>query len=1067
MRCVFYNIYGVSKIFFICLFIVMSTSSVIQADNPKVDLNVNSISDSYNAYGGVSIDVNFENVNDVDYIYEIKRSSDYLYWQNIGLGFNYNNKYKKICPQKISVLNVYPDNDSFSISEELKKEYSNETIENMKKIYSVPSGTYTYLNNNSVNLPRSASLKIWMEGGTYREGSDLYTYNDLSYYNGEKMIEVTPMSMKEFNSLSTLKSKLSNFDTVFFGTWDANAWNDLSQSAYKTVKEYIESGNGVIFGHDTIAYEILPQGVFSGRFEHENMCKLYSLAGFKTIPKKYAGASLIKKNANGLTLPLKYQIWGGNEKNDSVAVKFSKSKRAEDCSLTTFPYDLLGVNGKPRILNVPQTHTSWMGLLSEKNNIVSFVNNDYSILPDNTRNAYGKQPELSYNWYLGSVSSSYACYSIQTGHKRNKSLEDERKLIANVLCSSYRTEKIGSIGTSGKTKVDTSAQDKAAPKVYKPEIIVNGDNKYKIIFSGEDEGSLYFYYCMLYSPTGVYLAQSDDKSIKVTTGIKDYYYIIDNRADNYDFNIESSNRVIDSENKTGIDVSVKNISNSFLHIKAMDFAGNVSSPIVIDLKEEIISGLYPVEVKTNEKRYLYQAQDKAGIRHYYVNSNSEFTLEGGCFISPIATASMQPYQNYLGSYCIVTKLDEKIGENKYTFNENKKYNSLIKILTEKQVRSDKSRKLTYSVKAKFENGSEGKSNYINPAGIIFKNGKYERVSSGLKDQIIISCDGRGPEVKYENYKIWYNSEDYLKPFRLNIICKDSGSGLKKCDITLKKNENNQWYILDKKSDSKETNIYDFFSYAKEGQFQYILNAYDNVDNITSVKITFGVDKTAPEVNNVQECYGWTNQNVNINFVGKDDLSGVKSMQLCDEYGNIIKIVSGSNIQYTFTEQQDKKYFVVAEDIAGNVSEKYCFNVKIDKSKPEISAEGLSDEKKTEEGGNEFFYLPINSLNITAKDKNENGICSGIETLTLKNDKNQVILRVENDKEKIKQNSQLMMFYEVINAQKSDFYSIIAVDSAKNVRKIYVVPQICMTNRIRRFVLHENFDEKYGYYRVYE
>lgn len=72
---------------------------------------------------------------------------------------------------------------------------------------------------------------------------------------------------------------------------------------------------------------------------------------------------------------------------------------------------------------------------------MSFVNNDYDILPEKIRKAYSDNPNLKYNWYLSSVSSNYACYAIQTGHRRNESLSDERKLIANVLCSSYRKER--------------------------------------------------------------------------------------------------------------------------------------------------------------------------------------------------------------------------------------------------------------------------------------------------------------------------------------------------------------------------------------------------------------------------------------------------------------------------------------------------------------------------------------------------------------------------------------------------------------------------------------------------
>ena len=73
----------------------------------------------------------------------------------------------------------------------------------------------------------------------------------------------------------------------------------------------------------------------------------------------------------------------------------------------------------------------------------------------------------------------------------------------------------------------------------------------------------------------------------------------------------------------------------------------------------------------------------------------------------------------------------------------------------------------------------------------------------------------------------------------------------------------------------------------------------------------------------------------------------------------------------------------------------------------------------------------------------------------------------NDTDNINLNSQLSFIYEVISAADSDFYSIAAVDAAGNVSKIYVIPQLCMQNRIKRSIVHDNFEEEYGYYRIYE
>ena len=66
-----------------------------------IEFSLDSLPNASNGYGGVSIDLNLSGIKNKDYTYEIKRSSDGIYWQNIGLGFEYNKHDSAVYPHKI------------------------------------------------------------------------------------------------------------------------------------------------------------------------------------------------------------------------------------------------------------------------------------------------------------------------------------------------------------------------------------------------------------------------------------------------------------------------------------------------------------------------------------------------------------------------------------------------------------------------------------------------------------------------------------------------------------------------------------------------------------------------------------------------------------------------------------------------------------------------------------------------------------------------------------------------------------------------------------------------------
>lgn len=1034
-----------------------------EASVPDISINVSAMPYIANNYGGVDIDVSLSNINNTNYIYEIKRSEDAFEWQNIGLAFDYSYSMNKIIPHTLKVLNVYPDNESFTMPVNLQKKYSKELIATLKNIYSVPYGTFKYKDGTTAQKPRSSMMKIWMEGGTYSDGKQTINYPDISKYNGNKLFEIEQMSMKEFNQKIKDVGQLENYDILFFGTWDANAWNDLNETSYMAVRKFIENGHGAIFGHDTIAYELTSEGKFTNQCEADNFFRLAYYAGLNTIPGIYEDASLIKSNSNGYKLPLKYQLWGGKNADNTVTVRFSKAKNAADSSLTTFPNNLLGKDGKVRELKVPITHTAWMGLCDENNNVVSFVKNEYEVLPQFVKDKYNSEPEYRYNWYLCSGRNVYSCYAIQTGHMRNESSDDERKLISNVICSAYKKEKIKTSGNYNKSKIDTSAQDYNPPEVLDVEY-VNADSDNKLIrFKGNDYGTDYYYYAKIKSLDTGQTAQTDISRITVTTGIKSYFYIADSDKNNRDFDVDKAVEITLEKNDKGFTISEINAGNIYLHVKAIDYAGNVSEPIVIDLSEKTAYCLEPLSIKSVNEKYLYKSTDKKGIRHYYVNGNYDFNITGGCFVYPFASLNVQPYCNKLNGLTISTPVDAKIGENKSVSYYAGIVDELISVKSVVQNRKEKSSVLLFDTSLCFKGESNNKEIELKPGGIFYNNKQNERISPEDRHKLIVTCDQNSPRINISNVNSWYNKYNYNEAFVVEFSQYDDCSGIKMGNITLKKYDTFNWKTVGLKTCNKDSQKISFLNLADEGIYKYEIISEDNVGNVSKSVKMFSVDKTAPVVSGLQSDYGWTNQNVEIKISAEDNMSGVAKIILYDEKNNIIKQSLGSKLEYEFCDEQQSSYYIIAEDNAGNLSQKYIFNVKIDKTKPEISGENLTNEVLYLIDKKETYYITDNNINVCATDNNDKGVCSGIYSCSLKNQNNQEIRKnVSKDDLKI-----LCLEYNVTDYKESDFYCISAVDKAGNIRKIYIVPECCQKNRIRRYIDHDNYEQQYGYFRLYE
>jgi len=188
-------------------------------------------------------------------------------------------------------------------------------------------------------------------------------------------IRVTTVPISDFNSnpdrYLTNESGQYLYDVLMFGSWDANNAKDLTPTSAIAVRNFLNSGRGVLFGHDT-QFEYNPN--FSSLGDKTNL-DIFSKA-------PWSESTNIQAVNNGFLLKNPHLI----------------------------PYN--------SVLNIPHAHTTeqyakgvvWM----------KFLNTEPDVWHNGGVN----------NYYLTTWNNAAM---IQTGHSSGQSTLDERKIIANTL----------------------------------------------------------------------------------------------------------------------------------------------------------------------------------------------------------------------------------------------------------------------------------------------------------------------------------------------------------------------------------------------------------------------------------------------------------------------------------------------------------------------------------------------------------------------------------------------------------------------------------------------------------
>lgn len=399
-------------------------------------------------------------------------------------------------------------------------------------------------------------LKGWMENPNSEEPEGY----------GKGLIKVTKKTISEFNRNPNgiLKNAQGEYiyDVIMFGSWDCNNDYDLSAASAQATDDFIKTGRGVLFGHDTICGL-----VYNPNF---NKFAKYLDAEIKYSEYYRVGSSTVRVYKKGF--------------------------------LTKEPYDI-----EIRDLTVPYTHTSAVLINNPDNIWIRFQNIGGKLTNGPVT------PSGSNNYYLAAKNN---CAFIRTGHMNGQATPDEQKILANVLFY------LGQV-TDDTEAYAYTAEDKAAPEVLDVGITDNKNTqKLKLDIKGVDHGTGYDHYVvgMKLLTAGTYYSNTVHSTVK--TGIKQFQYVITNSADDYTGTKWTDVNNVKNKEETSIQINRSNIG-KFVHIRAIDGAGNVGKQICIELTEkQTIS-----KEEKDATKELYCIEENVEIPAEYDGTTRDATVE--------------------------------------------------------------------------------------------------------------------------------------------------------------------------------------------------------------------------------------------------------------------------------------------------------------------------------------------------------------------------------------------------------------------------------------------------------
>ncbi|EOH97739.1 hypothetical protein [Enterococcus pallens] len=455
--------------------------------------------------------------------YQLYQSENQTDWNQRSLKYN----------QQITVLNVYPDK------------------------------------------PESDTLEGWMAG--------------LDWKDDNQLIEVDSCTITDFNAGANNILKDGDnykYDVIMFGSWDFYNQKMLAKDGYDATKAFIDSGRGVLFGHDTMLQHVTVKPPPGGK---DYFFEFYDSLGIG-FPDDLSVSNNYIPNTSS---------WTGGEKvrilNDGYLMKYPFAMQNEE------------------ELTIPETHNTTLSDQSVGTVWAEFIE------PFSSTNRQDIYDDGIWRggWYLKTNNNVAA---IQTGHSNGQSTVGENKIIANVL---YNLAQVSLENNANERTVE----DDQAPNSPSLDIRCGDRENLNIRVNAQDVGKKYRWYVEAdIKDHGV--KKSDTVEEEIISNIAGYFYqVVDtpddvsykasiiakkdsthNRIDESEFDpnlyVAPNNDSLSYNTTASFTINEKQDSEKYLQVIAVDRSGNVSEVTTVQIKDVTQQVDFEVERTADEAKLV-------------------------------------------------------------------------------------------------------------------------------------------------------------------------------------------------------------------------------------------------------------------------------------------------------------------------------------------------------------------------------------------------------------------------------------------------------------------------------
>lgn len=461
---------------------------------------------------------------------------------------------------------------------------------------------------NVLNVyPASPYLETWMTTTISKTESPA----------GMGLFNIDSVHISRFNSdpLSYLFNEDGSwkYDVIFFGTSDSNSGYDLNSKSAEYVQKFIDSGRGVLFGHDTLCGSSLVHPYFNSFAQQLGL--------------------VIKRPSP--------EVW---YRTTSVSV-------SQIGTLTNFPWVIRGN------LTIPNTHSTGQFFLEGT-----------KWLTLNTTKRVDEETGAVDDFYLATKGN---LGMIQTGDSTGQATDDERKIIANTLF--YLHQISNQTTAKDNSFYDKAAPDKAVVKAGDPD---NGTVSLSLNSKDNATDYEYYISANPSSNSDDGEVKSNIVNESALSGLKGFVVEVNDKADpcpeliTYDENNEFVQNVKEADSSGNLETTV-NIPDFgkqyYIHVFAVDNENNVSEENIIPIGEasaeteittdkDIYNPGDTVKVSTLTSSVLFNITGDVNLSIYDENGNltEELAAASSEVLSPDNKFSLDREwtipESYVGNY---------------------------------------------------------------------------------------------------------------------------------------------------------------------------------------------------------------------------------------------------------------------------------------------------------------------------------------------------------------------------------------------------------------------------------